>query len=267
MRTVRPSTRAPLLSQAQFVLTTSRRSIGRAINSSASRHNNPLAIDGVKIKGILFDFDGVIADSETLANTVLAEKITQLGLPTTLDDALTRYLGKRASEVLALIESGVGRPLPSNFSEDLKMATLARFREGLREVTGATAFIRDFSALPRCIASSSSVERLRVCLEVLGIANDFSGRVFSADMVERGKPHPDLFMYAASRLQVEPASCVVIEDSASGVQAGIAAGMTVIGLCAGSHLKAGHSARLALAGATYLARTWGEVAELVAPRI
>jgi HAD superfamily hydrolase (TIGR01509 family) len=221
----------------------------------------------VKIRGILFDFDGVVADSETLANTVLAEQVTQLGLPTTLDDALTRYVGKRASEVLALIESGVGRPLPSNFSEDLKAATLARFRVGLQEVTGATAFIRRFSALPRCIASSSSVERLRVCLDALGIANDFSGMVFSADMVERGKPHPDLFLYAASKLEVEPASCVVIEDSASGVQAGIAAGMVVIGLCAASHLRAGHAARLAQAGASHVASTWAEVAELVAPRV
>ncbi len=215
----------------------------------------------------MFDFDGVIADSETLANSVLAEKVTQLGLPTTLDDALTLYLGKRASEVLALIESGVGRPLPSNFSEDLKAATLAHFRAGLQEVTGATAFIRRFSALPRCIASSSSVARLQVCLEALAIADDFSGLVFSAEMVERGKPHPDLFLYAASKLEVEPASCVVIEDSASGVLAGIAAGMVVIGLCAGSHLRAGHAARLSQAGATHVAGSWAEVAELVAPRV
>ena len=221
----------------------------------------------LKIRGILFDFDGVIADSEVLANTVLAEEVTRLGLPTTLDDAFTRYLGKRAAEVLALIESGVGRPLPTNFAEDLKATTLARFRAGLREVAGATAFIRSFSALPRCIASSSSVERLQVCLEALGITDDFSGLVFSADMVERGKPHPDLFLYAASRLQVEPASCVVVEDSVSGVQAGIAAGMMVIGLCAGSHLRRGHANRLSLAGATQVASTWAEVAELVAPRI
>lgn len=206
----------------------------------------------MKIRGILFDFDGVIADSEVLANSVLAEKVSQLGLPTTLDDALTRYLGKRASEVLALIESGVGHPLPSNFSEDLKAATLARFRAELQEVTGATAFIRQFSALPRCIASSSSVARLQVCLETLGIADDFSGLVFSADMVERGKPHPDLFLYAASRLQLEPASCIVIEDSVSGAQAGIAAGMTVIGLCAGSHLRAGH----AIASRSQAPRMW-----------
>lgn len=221
----------------------------------------------MKLRGILFDFDGVVADSEVLANTVLAEEVTRLGLPTTLDDALTRYLGKRAAEVLALIESGVGRQLPANFSEELKATTLARFRAGLREVAGATAFIRRFKAVPQCIASSSSVERLRVCVEALGIADDFSGLVFSADMVERGKPHPDLFLYAASRLQVEPASCVVIEDSVSGVQAGIAAGMMVIGLCAGSHLRAGHSDRLSSAGATHVASTWAEVAELVAPRI
>ncbi len=88
------------------------------------------------MRGLIFDFDGVIADSEALANTVLAEAVTALGLPTTLDDSLTRYVGKRAAEVIAAIESGVGRPVPDGFAEALLAATLERFRIDLREVDG-----------------------------------------------------------------------------------------------------------------------------------
>jgi hypothetical protein len=102
--------------------------------------------------GLIYDFDGVIADSEALANTVLAETITSLGRPTTLDEALDRYMGKRWPEVIALIESDLGRALPNSFSEDLKMATLERFSADLREVQGASSFIRHFHDIPRCIA-------------------------------------------------------------------------------------------------------------------
>ena len=111
------------------------------------------------VAALIFDFDGVIADSEALANTVLAEFVSNLGQPTTLDDALERYCGRRWDDVLAAIESAVGRPLPADFSDDLKVATLDRFRRDLREVGGATGFIRAYSDIPRCIASSSSVDR------------------------------------------------------------------------------------------------------------
>ena len=215
------------------------------------------------IGAIIFDFDGVIADSETLANIVLAEAVSSLGLPTTLDEAIDRYLGKRLFEVVAAIEADLGSPLPQDFSSTLKTGTLARFRSDLREVAGSRDFIRRFGGLPRCIASSSSADRLAVCLEVLGITAEFESRIFSADLVPRGKPHPDIFLYAAKQLGIEPASCIVIEDSASGVMAGVAAGMTVIGLCAASHLGEGHAGRLSEAGATRVAHTWQEISDYV----
>lgn len=135
---------------------------------------------------------------------------------------------------------------------------------------GASAFIRHFDDVLRGIASSSSMDRLRLCLDVLGLdvlglADAFDGNVFSAEMVRRGKPAPDLFLLAAERIGVVPSSCVVIEDSAGGVRAGVAAGMTVIGLCAGSHLRDGHADNLTAAGAAYTARTWEDVLEIVAP--
>ncbi len=216
---------------------------------------------------IIFDFDGVIADSEVLANTVLAEKLSGLGLPTTLDDALDRYQGRRQAEVEALITAGLGGTLPAGFSDELKRATLMRLATDLVEVPGATVFIRSLTGFRTCIASSSSVERLGVCLEALGLTDDFRGRVFSAEMVRRGKPHPDIFLHAAAELGVAPSQCIVIEDSPSGVQAGVAAGMTVIGLCAASHIRAGHADLLMRAGAAFVARSWGEVSANVLERV
>ncbi len=212
---------------------------------------------------IIFDFDGVIADSEVLANRVLAQMITALGRPTTLDDALGRYMGKRLPDLIAAIENDVGKKLAGTFAHDLQAATLARFRTDLQEVPGARRFLDTQAAVNRCIASSSSRERLSLSLDVLGLAGHFTGGVFSADDVARGKPHPDLFLMAAARLGADPAGCLVIEDSESGVRAGIAAGMTVIGFCAGAHVRPGHAEQLSAAGAHHIAANWGDVAAIL----
>ncbi len=219
------------------------------------------------IKGIIYDFDGVIADSEVLANVVLAEAVSSLGLPTTLDDSITRYMGKRWAEVVAAVEAGTGQSLPQDFLDALKRATLARFREALQPVPGAMNFITKFSALPRCIASSSSFERLQVCTDVLALDDHFPNTVFSADLVTRGKPHPDIFLYAADKIGVAPEHCLVIEDSPNGVRAGIAAGACVVGLCAASHIRPGHAERLRDAGAEHVLVSWPEVADFLSARL
>jgi HAD superfamily hydrolase (TIGR01509 family) len=208
---------------------------------------------------LIFDFDGVIADSEAIANTVLAEAVTDLGHSTTLDQALGRYSGRRWDEVVAEIEVATGRPLPPDFSGELKRATLERFRTDLKEVSGAANFIRRFSHIPRCIASSSSLDRLQLCLSVLALEAEFGSHVFSADMVARGKPHPDIFLFAADRLSVKPEECLVVEDSAGGIRAAVAAGMTAVGLCAASHVREGHHFKLKDAGAVHLADSWSDV--------
>ncbi|MES5487659.1 HAD family phosphatase [Bradyrhizobium sp. INPA03-11B] len=211
---------------------------------------------------LIFDFDGVIADSEAIANTVLAKTVSDLGHPTTLDQALSRYSGKRWVDVLAEIETAIGRPVPTDFLGAFNRATLDRLRSDLKEVSGATDFIRKFSSIPRCIASSSSMERLQLCLSVLGLEAEFDGRVFSADMVARGKPHPDIFLLAAEKLGAKPAECLVIEDSAGGIKGAVAAGMTAIGLCAASHIRDGHDEVLRNAGAVHLATSWREVEQI-----
>jgi HAD superfamily hydrolase (TIGR01509 family) len=211
---------------------------------------------------LIFDFDGVIADSEVVANKVLAEMVSELGVPTTLQDSYQRYMGMRFSEVIAAVETTVGRSLPEDFPDRFQARTLAAFRAELQPVNGARTYIEAFSHVPRCVASSSSSDRLAVCLEVLGLGAAFGQNVFSASMVARGKPHPDIFLHAADAMGVHPSQAIVIEDSASGVQAGVAAGMRVIGLLAASHIQPGHRERLLAAGAHHVASTFDEAQQI-----
>lgn len=212
---------------------------------------------------IIYDFDGVIAESEAIANGVLAEMVTQLGVPTTLDESYRLYMGKRFDDVIAAVQTAVGRELPETFPSDFQSRTLDRLGRELQPVSGALDFIRAFDAVPRCIASSSSPDRLAVCLTALDLTEAFAGRVFSASAVPRGKPFPDIFLHAAEQMRVEPARCLVIEDSASGVEAALTAGMTAVGLLAASHIQPGHGERLRTAGAHHVAETFGELQPIV----
>jgi HAD superfamily hydrolase (TIGR01509 family) len=233
---------------------------------------NPISENSLEEKGssagdgskhlIIFDFDGVLADSEMLSNTVLAEILTELGVPTTPEDSLRLYMGKRFHEVIAAVQEAVGHPLPDGFPESYQFRTLSRFRRDLRLIEGARAYIEEFIHIPRCIASASSPDRLKVCLEILNLAQFFGPFVYSASEVDRGKPYPDVYLLAAERMKTDPRACIVIEDSVSGVQAGVAAGMTVIGLLAGSHIADGHQSRLTGAGAHYVAQTFTEVRQI-----
>jgi HAD superfamily hydrolase (TIGR01509 family) len=211
---------------------------------------------------IIFDFDGVIADSEILASTVLADTVSSLGVPTTPDDSLRLYGGMRFHETIAAIEATVGRSLPDDFPGNFQARTLACFRQDLCLIEGARAYIEAFTHIPRCIASSSSPDRLSLCLEVLDLTALFGPHVYSASQVPRGKPHPDIFLYAAERMGIDSRAAIVIEDSVNGVQAGVAAGMTVIGLLAGSHIRDGHALRLRDAGAHFVAATFVEVSKI-----
>jgi HAD superfamily hydrolase (TIGR01509 family) len=215
---------------------------------------------------IIYDFDGVIAESEVLANSVLAEIVTELGVPTTLQDSYRLYMGKRFADVISAVEACVGCTLPTTFSSEYQARTLRRFREELQLVNGVREYIDAFAHVPRCIASSSSPDRLAVCLEVLGLQSEFGAHVFSASAVARGKPHPDIFLHAAQQMGVDPSNSVVLEDNPSGVEAAIAAGMTVIGVLAASHIQPDHRERLRAAGAEHIAHSFVE-AEAITRRL
>lgn len=212
---------------------------------------------------LVFDFDGVVADTEIVSNGVLADALSEIGLPTTLDDALRTYMGRGWKDCAALIEQALGRPVPPDFAAQRQQRIFDRLATELRAVDGVVGFIEGFREIPRCVASSSSPEWLRFCLERLGLAADFGEHVYSVMHVARGKPHPDVFLHAAKEMGVHPDSVVVLEDSPTGVRAGIAAGMTTIGICAGSHVRAGHRARLDDAGAHHVVDTFDEAANVI----
>ncbi|HSC22554.1 MAG TPA: HAD-IA family hydrolase [Casimicrobiaceae bacterium] len=211
------------------------------------------------MKLIVFDFDGVIADSEMLANGVLAGFLTELGVPMSVEESMQTFMGKRAEDLIATV-AALNPAMPgAQFAAELTQRTLARFRRELREIAGVRDYLAAFPQSKRCIASSSSPERLAACLDILDLAEAFGEHVYSASMVPRGKPHPDLFLHAAARLGVAPSDAIVIEDSEGGVRAAVAAGMTPIGFLAASHVRAGDEARLRAAGAAHVARSYAEL--------
>jgi len=212
---------------------------------------------------LIFDFDGVVADSETLACGIAAAYATELGAPISGAEGLDLFMGKRVADVAALVAER-GGIVPEDFADHLQKRTLLGFGRSLEPVAGVEAFLSTHRMISRCIASSSSHARLAASLERLGLDNWFAGRVFSVDDVTRGKPFPDLFLHAADVLGCEPESALVIEDSIGGVTAAVSAGMPVIGLLAGSHVQAGHGAKLLAAGADAIAYSYDEVAAWIA---
>lgn len=211
---------------------------------------------------VIFDFDGVIVDSETLANQVLADELSALGCPTSLDDAFDTYMGHGWAACLDKVERRWGA-VPAGLRARVDAGVASRIAAELRTIEGVEAFL-DRLGLPCCIASSSQPEWLAGRLAMFGLEHHFGDRLFSAAVhVARSKPFPDIYLHAATEMGADPARTWVIEDSPTGVTAGVAAGMTVIGLLAGTHIRDGHGDRLRSAGAHHLAASYEEVAALI----
>lgn len=198
---------------------------------------------------IIFDSDGVLVDSEPIANRILAAHLSATGYPCTFAQSVERFVGRSLSSIIAMVEEDRGHPLPDGFYDAVQDATFAALREELKPVPGVADALRHIAAR-KCVASSGRIEKLDLTLGVTGLRGHFGDRLFSATMVRRGKPHPDLFLLAAARMGAAPADCVVVEDSVPGVEAARAAAMAVLGYAGGSHVADGHAARLTGAGAT-----------------
>ncbi len=177
---------------------------------------------------IIFDCNGVLVDSEPIANAVLAEAFGQAGVTVTADILLRRFHGRRLADVCAVVEAATKVKLPSDFATTVAAAMRERLRTELRAVPHA-AHALTWIRGPKAVASSSALDRIRLSLEVADLLRFFELRLFSADFVSKGKPAPDLFLLAAERLQADPAECIVVEDSVVGVAAAKAAGMKPIG--------------------------------------
>ena len=180
---------------------------------------------------IIFDCNGVLVDSEQLAATVAAHEFTRIGIPITSELVMRYFFGRRPADMFAAVEAATRRKLPTNFADTIAAATLDHFRVELRAMPHA-AHALTWLRGPKCVASSSGRDRVRMSLEITGLVRFFDSQ-FSASDVPNGKPAPDLFLHAAARMGVQACDCIVIEDSPAGVTAATAAGMTVIGFVGG----------------------------------
>jgi HAD superfamily hydrolase (TIGR01509 family) len=200
---------------------------------------------------VIFDCDGVLVDSEVISCRAHAATLARHGYAITADQVLDRFLGVSDREARLTIEAELGRRLPDDFEAQVKQATLQFYAGDLQ----AIAYVGEAIAaigLPKCVASSGTPEKIHHGLTCTGLYDRLAPHIFSATQVERGKPAPDLFLFAAGRMQASPERCLVIEDSVPGVTGARAAGMTVLGFHGGSHCRPGHAETLRAAGAALI---------------
>ena len=176
---------------------------------------------------VIFDCDGVLVNTEPLTCRLLAGAVTRLGWPMSYEDARRAFLGLSMQDILLLIERRILAPLPHDWYDEFVRLEAEAFRRHLETVPNVEPVLQAVVAaqVPLCVASSGTMEKINLTLGLTGLKDFFGGRIFSATMVERGKPYPDLFLYAAKTMEVSPADCAVIEDSVNGVRAAVAAGM------------------------------------------
>lgn len=211
---------------------------------------------------IIFDCDGVLLDSEIIACRADAEAYTRLGYNITTEEVAARFAGMPDEAVDAAITSEMGKPLPPNFRAEIKKSVIAKYKTELRMIDGAKSLLSSLKT-PKCIASSAAPAKLALGLIETDMFELVYPNIFSAKLVKKGKPHPDIFLYAAQKMGVEPSRCIVIEDSKAGVTAAKSAGMTCVGFTGGSHCAANHSDRLFEAKADHVIDTLAAVKLLV----
>lgn len=213
---------------------------------------------------VIFDCDGVLIDSEVISTRSTVEALSALGYVISEQDASRQFVGRSYASMRKQIEEEWGKPLPLSFEADIEQRTLEAMTTSLQPTKGIAAALSSLS-LPRCVASSSSVDWISLGLTKTGLLDHLAPHLFSASMVENGKPAPDIFLYAARQMGFEPAKALVVEDSLPGVQAGVAAGTTVIGFTGGSHIldKAEHGEQLHAAGASRIIDDMRQLQDLI----
>jgi HAD superfamily hydrolase (TIGR01509 family) len=185
---------------------------------------------------VIFDCDGVLVDSEILSADVLISELAALNIPIDRAHVRAHYVGRSFPTVARLISDRFATPLPADFEMRYRTALLARFETDLLATPGVDEVLRSLT-LRKAVATSSSPPRVARSLAITGLAHHFGADVFTASQVPRGKPFPDIFLAVADRFQTSPAECLVIEDSLPGIEAGLAAGMTVLAYLGGSHMR------------------------------
>jgi HAD superfamily hydrolase (TIGR01509 family) len=183
---------------------------------------------------VVFDNDGVIVDSEALAERAMSETLTSLGYPMTAAEVGEAFRGSTLARTRRLVEAQSGRPLPPSFEEMMKTNIFGLMSKYLQPVPGIDKVLDllDATGTPFCLASSGRRDRVRFALETVGLLERFGDHWWGAEDVAEGKPAPDLFLLAAREMGFPPSDCVVVEDAEVGVQAARAAGMAVLGFAA-----------------------------------
>ena len=207
---------------------------------------------------IVFDCDGVLVDSEILSVQAMVDVLNRHGVPATYA-MIAPYFGMKQADILLKLSEETGRDIPLAVAGEIWPATRELFSRELKPMPGLVPFLERHAGVKRCVASSSSPERIRHSLTVTGVARFFGEDIFSSSQVARGKPAPDLFLFAAASMGIDPGGCVVIEDSKFGVRGARAAGMAAIGFIGGSHIQPHHAASLSEAGARHVEATWEAV--------
>lgn len=218
---------------------------------------------------VIFDCDGVLVNSEVIAVGAEMAALSRIGLDYEPAEFTQRFLGLPEADFEAALEADhrtrIGAGLPKGFFAELHSEKHAAMEREIRPIEGVEAFTGGLN-IPFAVASSAGVKSLAMKLRVAGLDALFAPHVYSADLVARGKPAPDLFVYAAQRLDVAPRACLVIEDSVNGVQAAIAAGAVCWGFTGGGHCPAGHDERLIAAGAHAVHDSFAAIAAAYASR-
>ena len=213
---------------------------------------------------LLFDFDGVLIESEWVGNRQIAEWLTRAGHPTTVEESMATFMGLAGVDFLQAIERWVGGPIPEGFHAAREAEDARVMAQGIDAVAGAVAFVRSLPAdLPRAVVSSSSTAWIERHLTHVGLRDAFAHIYSGREHVARGKPAPDLYLHAANRLGVAIEHCAIIEDSAVGATGAVASGAYVIGLVAGTHCGPDHADRLRALGVDAVAGDFAEVARLL----
>ncbi|WP_294218271.1 HAD family phosphatase [uncultured Sphingomonas sp.] len=216
-------------------------------------------------RGLLFDFDGVLIESEFAGNRQLAEWLTDAGYPTTPEDSMANFMGLAGPDFRKAIEAWIGGPIPASFEAARDAEDARAMAEGIDAVAGAVAFVRSLPAdLPRAVVSSSPTRWIRRHLDHIGLTDAFGDHIYSGrEHVTRGKPAPDLYWHGAAAIGVPIEACAILEDSPVGATGAVGSGGHVIGLCAGTHCAIGHDARLKALGVQAIAHDFTEVARLL----
>ncbi|HEX3949335.1 MAG TPA: HAD family hydrolase [Steroidobacteraceae bacterium] len=180
---------------------------------------------------VIFDCDGVLVDSELITNRIFVRMLNELGLALSLEDVFEQFVGRSMQQCLETVTGLLGGPVPDDFVDEFQRRSAAALKSELRAIADIESVLRALH-VPFCVASSGTHEKMHTTLGVTGLLPQFAGKMYSVTDVARSKPHPDVFLHAASRQGVAPSACAVIEDTPTGVRAGVAAGMTVFGYCA-----------------------------------